>query len=263
MRLVVASLVGALLSVAGAGAAQAGGTWQWRDIVRPKGEVGVDFGLGIGHTPRSFVDQRPGSVTGFGMNLEISAGVGRNIELGFRTGVRMGWDGRVTQADRYGRAFETETYGTANDSWANPELRLRGALIGGGAAELALEGRIYLPLEDGSDVGFMLGVPLMLRLAILRIDTGVFIPVVLHDEALTIISIPVAVWFQVSSTAWLGPMFGLRAVRHGGTSYPFGFGVGTMLSHTVDLRGWIWFPDIGDSQSSRVFGGGVALEIRF
>jgi hypothetical protein len=264
MRLVVASLVVALLVTAGRGAAEAGGTWQWRGIVRPRGEVGVDFGLGIGRAPAAFVGAPgPGTVTGFGMNLEIAAGVGSNIELGFRTGVRMGWDGRVTQADRYGRAFETETYGTAFDSWANPELRLRGALISGGAAELALEGRAYLPLENGSDFGFMLGVPLILRLAILRIDTGVFVPVVLHDETLTIISIPAAVWFQVSSTAWLGPMFGLRAVRHGDTAYPFGFGVGTMLTHTVDLRGWIWFPDIGDSQSSRVFGGGVALEVVF
>jgi hypothetical protein len=256
-----AAVVGGLLAMASAGAAHAGGTWQWRGIVRPQGEVAVDFGLGMGRI--SPPAPGPGSVTGFGMNLEIAAGVGRNIELGFRTGVRMGWDGRVTQADRYGRAFDTETYGTATDTFANPELRLRGALINGGAAELALEGRAYLPLETGSNFGFMLAVPLMLRLAIVRIDTGLFVPVLLGNDTHTVISIPVAVWFQVSSTAWLGPMFGLRAVRREDTAYPFGFGVGTMLSHTVDLRGWIWFPDIGDSQSSRVFGGGVALEVRF
>ena len=264
VRLVIASMAAAVAWSTGAAAAHAAGSWQWRGIVRPNGEVAVDFGLGLGREP---IPPETGSVTGFGMNLEISGGLGRQIELGLRTGIRMGPDGRFTMADRYGRPFDTETYGTTrNDTFANPELRMRGALVSGGAAELALEGRAYLPLENDSKFGFMLAMPLMLRVAIVRIDTGVFFSDVLYDPSYKVVSIPVAVWFQASSTVWLGPLFGLRVVKVGNASYeqyPFGFGLGTMLSHTVDLRTWIWFPDISGSQPSRAFGAGLALEFRF
>lgn len=255
-----------LLALLGTGsavsAAHAAGSWQWRGVVRPAGEVGVDLGLGLGRQPTG----PNSSVSGFGMNLEISGGVGRHIEIGLRTGIRLDDDGRYVQGDRYGRAFDTETYGVGYETFANPELRLRGALISGGAVDLGIEGRAYLPFENGTKFGFMFGAPLILRLAILRIDTGVFVPILLYEPKVTVISIPVAVWFQVSSTLWLGPMLGLRVYKSGGPSseqYPFGFGLGTMLSPMADLRAWVWFPDISDSQTSRTFGGGLAVELRF
>jgi hypothetical protein len=262
MRLVMAAAAAVAWST-GLAAAHAAGSWQWRGIVRPNGEVAVDFGLGLGREPSP-----TGTVTGFGMNLEISGGLGRQLELGLRTGVRMGPDGRYTLADRYGRPFDTETYGSpGTDTFANPELRLRGALVSGGAAELALEGRVYLPVENGSKFGFMLALPILLRVAIVRIDTGLFVSDVLYEpSSLVVVSIPVSVWFQASSTLWLGPLFGLRVVKIGNASYeqyPFGFGLGTMLSHAVDLRTWLWFPDISGPQPSRAFGAGVALEFRF
>ena len=252
----------AALTASTSGVAHAGGTWLYRGIVRPNGEVAVNFGLGMGRDPGL---PTRGTVTGYGLNLEIAGGLGRHMELGLRTGVRMGADGRYTQADRYGRTFDTETYGTAFETFANPELRLRGALISGGAAELGLEGRAYLPIESGSRFGFMLAVPIMLRLGIVRIDTGVFVPMWLEGPDVVIVSVPAAVWFQVSSSFWLGPLFGLRVTKVANASddtYPFGFGMGTMLSYAVDLRGWVWFPDISGSQPSRAFGGGLGLEFR-
>jgi hypothetical protein len=260
-KMVVVLAIAAITALAGSGVAHAGGTWLYRGIVRPNGETAIGFGLGMGREPSP-----TGVVTGFGMNLEIAAGLGRHMELGLRTGVRMGPDGRDTQADRYGRTFDTETYGTAGDTFANPELRLRGALVSGGAAELGLEARAYLPVENGTRFGFMLALPIMLRVAIVRIDTGIFVPILLYDPTITVVSIPASVWFQVSSTLWLGPLFGLRVVKVGNASYeqyPFGFGMGTMLSHAVDLRGWIWFPDIAGSQPSRAYGAGLGLEFRF
>jgi hypothetical protein len=255
VRLVMAAV--AIATLAGPGVAHAGGTWLYRGIVRPNGEVAIDVGLGMGRVP---IDPM-GTVTGFGLNVEIAGGLGRHLELGLRTGVRMGADGRFTQADQYGRTFDTETYGTGGETFANPELRLRGALVRGGAAELGLEARAYLPIENGSRFGFMLALPIMLRVAIVRIDTGVFVPIWLEGPATKVVSIPAAVWFQVSSTFWLGPIFGIR-VYESGEAYPFGFGLGTMLSHAVDLRGWVWFPDISGSQPSRAFGGGLGLEFR-
>lgn len=233
IRLLMAA---AALVASTSGVAHAGGSWQYRGIVRPNGEVAIDFGLGMGRVPSP-----TGRVTGFGLNLEIAGGLGRHMELGLRTGVRMGADGRYTQADRYGRTFDTETYGTAGETFANPELRLRGALISGGAAELALEGRAYLPIENNSRFGFMLALPILLRVGIVRIDTGIYVPIWLEGPDTMIVSIPAAVWFQVSSTFWLGPLFGLRVTKVGNASYeeyPFGFGLGTALSYAVDLRGW-------------------------
>jgi hypothetical protein len=54
-------------------AAHADPPWVYRSIVLPRGEVAVDLGLGLGHQP----DGPPnnGSITGFGMNLALSAGV--------------------------------------------------------------------------------------------------------------------------------------------------------------------------------------------
>lgn len=260
-RWLLASLLALLVAGSAPSSAWAAGSWQWRGVVRPAGEVGVDLGLGLGRRPTG----PNSSVSGFGMNLEISGGVGRHLEIGLRTGIRMDDDGRYVQGDSYGRAFDTETYGVGFETFANPELRLRGALISGGAVDLGLEGRAYLPFEAGTKFGFMFGAPLILRVAILRIDTGVFVPVLIHQPK-PAISIPATVWFQVSSTLWLGPMLGLRVYKYDGVSYqqyPFGFGLGTMLSPMADLRAWVWFPDVSDSQSSRTFGGGLAVELRF
>ncbi len=84
----------------------------------PHGQVAVDIGGGLGHIPD------PDGRTGFGLNLELKAGVGPGLELGIRTGIRADDAGRATQADRYARPFDTETYGTNFDTVANPELHL-------------------------------------------------------------------------------------------------------------------------------------------
>ena len=89
------------------------------------------------------------SIGGFGMNLEIAGGVTHDLELGLRTGVRFDDDGQATQADRYGRPFDTETYGTGFDRMANPELRLRWTVARGSNVLLGLETRAYLPIEAG------------------------------------------------------------------------------------------------------------------
>ena len=35
------------------------------------------------------------------------------------------------------------------------------------------------------------------------------------------------------------------------------------LTHLVDLRTWILFPDISMNEAARTFGAGIALELRF
>ena len=72
------------------------------------------------------------------MNLELRGRRRPRLELGFRMGFRLDDGGQITQADRYGRPFDTETYGTRFDRVANPEIRLRWSMARSYAAELGL-----------------------------------------------------------------------------------------------------------------------------
>jgi hypothetical protein len=252
----------AFVLVAGGAARAQAAEWIFRSITLPRGEVALDLGLGLGHGD----DGNGNSISGFGMNLEIAAGVTHDLELGLRTGVRFDVGGEDTQADRYGRPFETETYGTGHDHVANPEFHMRWAVARGTAAQLGIEVRAFLPVESGSRFGLMFGLPIALRAGAVRVDTGLYVPIIFTDpDTTTIVSVPIHVWIQVSSTLWLGPLFGIRVVNQGGThdEYPLGFGLGTALRHDMDLRTWFLFPNLNGDAAARQFGAGVALQIRF
>jgi hypothetical protein len=243
--------------------AEAASQWIFRGLTLPRGDVALGLGLGLGREPRGATDS---SISGFGMNLEIAFGVTHEVELGLRTGVALGGDGGTTRADRYGRPFETETFGTGTDTLANPELRMCWAVAQGSTVQLGLEGRVYLPVERGTRVGVMFGLPLRLRLGAARIDTGVYVPLLFYDPVRSAISFPVHLWLQASRGLWLGPLLGVRIVNQGSAShneYPLGFGLGVTLASAIDLRTWFLFPDISGDAAARTFGAGVALQIRF
>jgi hypothetical protein len=263
MRWMGATAVALIVSV-WSGAARADAPWVYRSIVLPRGEVAVDLGFGLGHQPDGLPDD--GSITGFGLNLALSAGITHELELGVRTGFRLDNAGQATQADSYGRPFDTETYGTDFDTVANPEVHLRWAVARGSAAELGLEWRAYLPIENNSSFGMMFALPISLRVAgSLRIDTGLYVPIIFSDPTQTVVSFPIHVWIQATRTLWLGPLFGVRVHSGGGPDdqYPLGFGLGDSLTRLVDLRTWILFPDISKNEAARTFGAGLALQLRF
>ena len=243
--------------------AQAAPEFVYRSLTLPRGDVALDLGLGYGHAP---VDPN-GSVDGFGMNLEIAGGVTHDLELGFRTGVRFDDGGQATRADLYGRPFETEDrYGTGGDTVANPELRMTWTVARGAIPQLGLEVRAYLPFENNTRFGVMFGVPLALRLGSVRIDTGLYVPIIFTEPRTTsAVSIPLHIWIQASPTFWLGPLLGLRIESPGGhDAYPLGFGFGSALGRQIDLRAWFLFPDMNrDDHPARTFGVGVGLQIRF
>ena len=251
----------ALAVIFAAARAQAAAEWIYRPLTLPRGDIALDLGLGYGHAP---VDPNR-SIGGFGMNLEIAGGVTHDLELGLRTGVRFDDDGQATQADRYGRPFDTETYGTRFDRMANPELRLRWTVARGSNVQLGLETRAYLPIEAHSRFGIMLGLPVAFRLGSVRIDTGVYVPIIFTEPSTTsFVSIPVHLWIQASPTFWLGPLMGVRINDPSGhNAYPFGFGLGSALARNIDLRAWFLFPDLNRDEAARTFGAGVALQIRF
>ena len=253
------ALVVAAALLALGGTAHAARPFIHRDLVLPRNDVALDLGLGIGHAPAP-----PGpSQTGLGMNLALSAGLGNGVEIGARTGFRLNDEGQYTQADGYGRAFDTETYGTAGDRVANPELHVRWAMARGPSAELGFELRAIIPIESGSHFGMVLGLPVALGTGILRLDTGIYVPIIFQPNTLTIISVPAHLCIQVSPTVWLGPLFGIRVYNWNGgssTQYPFGLGIGSMLSSNLDLRAWFLFPNLDRND---VYGGGIAFQIRF
>jgi len=234
--------------------------WVDRGLVEPRGVWAFNLGLGIGHEP---------NLTGVGLNAEIAVGVTHSLELGFREGFRFGEEGRATQADQYGRLFDTETFGTAFEDVANPEVRLLGSLMRGEVVEIGLEGRVYLPIENGTRAGVMFGLPLALHLGgSVRLDTGIFVPVLFYDPARTIVSIPIALWIQTTSRFWLGPIAAIRFHNDPGsyTQVLLGFGLGYRLGQAADFKAQLVFPRINGAPEqgtgARTFGAGAGLEFR-
>lgn len=223
-----------------------------------------DAGLGIGHHSGPGPDP-----TGPGLNLEGALGVTENLELGLRTGIRFGNDAKATGADGYGRTLWTETYGTGRDTFANPELRIRWVAYSGSVAEVGLDGRVYMPIEDGTRFGVMFGVPLAFHLSdFMRIDTGVYLPTIFSDPASIAITIPGYFWFQVNEKLWLGPMASARflgfnndrAFNHR-NDLLLGFGMGYQVINMLDLKWWALAPDIDDGLHNWGLGFGVQFRI--
>jgi hypothetical protein len=254
-----AAALGAALSISGT-------TWADsvvdRPLTLPTGHWALGVGLGIGH------DERPeplDDITGLGLNLELRGGLTPTMEVGVRTGLRFGTEGRLTQADSFGRTFETETYGVGTDAIANPEISLRVALLRTDVVGLGLEGRVYLPIEDGTEPGIMIALPLHLHLgAAARVESGLYVPIIFTDPRTSVISVPFHVWFQTSPDLALGVLTGVRRYRPGGgTTVPLGVGLNYALSLATDLRTWLLFPNVKGDGATDDFGGGLALELRF
>ncbi len=242
--------------------ANAAPPWVDRHLTLPAGDWAFDFGLGIGHVPAATDD------TGVGINTEMSVGVTPRVELGVRTGIRFGDPPeRGINADAYGRLFDRQTFDAGADTVANPEVRVRGALVRGDVAEVALEGRLVLPFADGTGAGLLFGVPLSFHLGDrVRLDTGPYVPVTFPPRADTEVdlSAPIDLWIQATSRFWLGPMSGVRFERlgrNGGvTDISLGLGLGYQITHALDFKAMFLFPTINNE--SRDFGVGAGVEVR-
>jgi hypothetical protein len=263
----LASFLGAL---ALASPAEAAPPWVDRGITLPRFGLSLDAGLGIAHF--SVPDPAAHSPTGAGLNLEGAFGITSNLEIGLRTGVRLGDDAKFLQADRYGRLFDTETYGTGVDTFANPEFHIRGRLINVHILELGLEGRAYLPFETGTRFGVMFGVPVALHFGgTVRLDTGVYVPVIFYNNTATVVSIPGRLWIQATDRFWLGPITAIH-IYSGPPLVPFsrndadvliGFGLGYQISRFADFKTQLIFPRINGDAAARLFGFGVGIGLNF
>ena len=206
--------------------------------------MALDLGLGLANQP---IDADR-SITGFGLNLEIAFGISHELELGLRTGTRIGGDGEATRADRYGRTSDTETprsptAGRAGQSRGAPALGRRP----GSTLQLGWRDPFISRSRARTRAGVMFGVPLRLRLGAARVDTGIYVPMRLSDPTVRAPSASFHLWIQAGPALWLGPLLGVRIVNQGGAShsvYPLGFGLGLALTRAIDLRTWCLFPNI-------------------
>ncbi len=246
------------------GAAQAAPPWVDRPLTLPGGDWAFDFGLGLGHVPA------PRDDLGAGVNAEMAVGLTSRVELGVRTGLRFGDDfERAINGDYYGRLFDRQTFGAGAEgaeAVANPEVRVRGALVRDRIFELGLEGRVVIPFANGSDAGLLFGVPMAVHLgSIVRLDFGAYVPIVFfpHDTAVAI-HLPIDVWIQATPRLWLGPMTGLAFERvgdnRGSENVSLGFGLGYQITHYLDFKSMFLFPTINNE--SRIFGFGAGIEVR-
>lgn len=242
-----------------ASSAEAAERWVDRPMTLKELVFAGNVGLGLGHAAYA----GGFSATGLGLNLEGALGVTDRFELGIRTGIRFGDDGRLTQADYYGRTLWTETYGTGLDTVANPELRARGVVYSGDVVEVGLDGRVYMPVEPRTRFGLMFGVPLAFHVSdILRIDTGAYLPMLFHRPVAAGLSIPGYFWFQVTEKLWLGPMAQVRLFEIARRSnLLLGFGLGYEVAPSVDLKTMLLLPAIDDGFARRI-GAGVGIEFR-
>lgn len=230
-----------------------------RPMTLHEGVLSLDPGIGIGHVTLPGPD-----INGLGLNLEAAYGITERLEVGLRTGIRFGDDGKATDADSYGRVLQTETWNVANSVIANPEARIRWVAYSGEIAEVGLDGRVMLPVEDHSSFGIMLGVPLAFHVSsLLRIDSGVYLPIQFSDPVGIAVSIPGYFWFQPSEKFWVGPMAALRIYNHrfadDGAHLLLGAGFGYQVHRAIDLKWEFIFPEIDDG---RAFGFGFGAQFR-
>jgi hypothetical protein len=263
MRWVPLALIAPLAILAPSRAAAAP-PWVDRHLTLPGGDWAFDLGLGVSHiqpAPPPYQD-----LSGVGMNAEMAVGLTSRVELGVRTGLRFGdAAARSTQGDSYGRLFDRQTFATGADVLANPEVRVRGALVRESIVELGLEGRVVLPFEPGTAAGVLFGLPLAFHLGDrVRLDVGLYVPIVFfRPTPVTDLAIPVDVWIQATRRLWLGPMTGVRVVHIGDAGegrISLGFGLGYQITHAVDFKAMLLFP--GVNIESRNFGAGAGVQIR-
>jgi hypothetical protein len=244
--------------------------WVERPLSLPTGHAQIQAGFGFGQY--ATVD---GQHVGSGLNLEAALGLPFFGEVSLRSGLRFGDSGKLAGADYYGRLFDHETANLGGDAWANPEIRLRGTLADLKVFAIGLESRFVVPAASGSDFSIAPGLPMMIRIPeVLRIDTGIFLPIAFTSQTDYTVSIPVQLWIQAGEF-FFGPMTGIRISRissttvgpDGGTSsasitrtdIPAGVGFGYTPTSMIDFKAQLYMLRINDSDWSKTVGAGFGM----
>ncbi|WP_394828446.1 hypothetical protein [Pendulispora albinea] len=291
------SLLGSIVSLAlCAKSAYAADPWIARPLTLPPLHLSADVGLGFAQY-RDGVnsDGTYNHSLGSGSNLEAAVGLPILGEVGVRTGARFGDGGKASGADAFGRLFDKQTVGQGPDTFANPEVFLRGTLLDLEMVAIGLDTRFVLPLASDTSTtvpgptpgttqklevndsyfSWVPGVPVRVRIPNLaRIDTGIYIPFQFAEKTIYAVDIPAHLWFQ-SGDIFFGPLVGVRFSHNplvvgdeDKGDIRLGFGGGYTVAGFVDLKAQLYAnsinhePDKGGSWTNTIgFGLGAGINI--
>jgi hypothetical protein len=238
-------------------------------------DAGIGFGQGFSQTIVTGGQPTTGDTgmtLGWGSNLEAAVGLPFLGEVGVRVGVRFG-DAGINAgwglgADHFARLFDPVVDEPGTSTVTNPEIRLRGTLVNLKVFELGLETRAVIPTADGSDFELVPGVPVRIHIpGFARIDTGVWLPVIINNDPSFTIDIPAQLFFQVNQ-AFFGPMTGVRFNHPAGsngdstTDIPAGIAGGYTLGGVLDLKVQVRTERINDVSWTKYIGGGLGVGLR-
>ncbi|WP_394850672.1 hypothetical protein LZC95_24845 [Pendulispora brunnea] len=230
--------------------------WLDRPLTLPSLHASADVGLGFGQhvdIAESAAARETKHSWGSGASMEAAVGVPILGEVGVRTALRFGDGGKSEPAaDRFGRLFDKQTFNgraTGHDTFANPEIFLRGTLVDVNIVAVGLETRFSLPAADDTKFGWAPGIPVRVRIPNLaRLDTGIYVPFVFDDKTIYSFDIPAHLWFQ-SDQLFFGPLVGFRfnhfpvgndQSENEGT-LRIGGGVGYTVLSFIDLKAQAYF----------------------
>jgi hypothetical protein len=277
-RLLPVVLAASLVSLHGAtaradeGSSQPKNPWVDQPLTLKELHFSGDAGLGFG----TYQDGAGNGHVGWGSSFDAAIGLPFLGELGGHIAQRFGNDGVLvgtnaigpTGADHFARLYDPITQEPGSGQFANPEFHLRGTLVPLDVFELGLETRLTVPTTNDSWWAVTPGIPIRIHApGLLRIDTGLWLPVVLTpNQAVYILEIPAQLFVQVGD-AFVGPLTGVRINNIGGnptsTDVPVGVGGGYTFAGILDVKAQLRTERINSGGwASQAFGGGLGVGIR-
>lgn len=252
--------------------------WIARPLTLPTMAMSTDAAIGIGQVtlidPTPLYDTPLGTrMAGTGLNLDAALGLPFQLEVGLNLGIRFGASGALTTANAYGRLFDPLSLhvDSGEQSFANPELRIREAFVDSALVAVGFELRFLPGFAAGSANVLVPGVPLRFRVpGVLRIDTGLNFPVSFSNGNTGGVDIPLAVWFQ-RERFFFGPLSGFfwnnpgSGFEYGGVPSEVdihaGVGLGYTLGGIFDLKAQVLTTRINSSNWANYIGGGVGVGV--
>jgi len=253
--------------------------WLERRLTLPAFAWSAGVALGVGQstsiTPTPTYDTPLGTrLPGAGLDVEAALGLPGGFEVGVRLGIRFGPNGALTNSDAYGRLYEPLSLhvDAGNYSFANPELRIEERLFDHGAGAVAFEARLTPGFANGSANIVVLGTPLRFRVPrLLRIDTGVYVPISFAEFNTWGLELPLAVWLAhenffagpLTGIFWNNPAYGDLATQ----GYPSeldihaGVGAGYTFGRYFDVKAQVLTTRANHSNWANYIGGGAGIDV--
>lgn len=239
-----------------------------RPLSLPAGVVTLQWGAGFAYSTLGSLGFSR-SNGGLGLSFDLSAGLGKHLQLDFGTGLRFS---TLLAADRYGRVFRDDVFQTGNRFIGNPWLKLRYSFLDDGSQpfSVGVEALLQAPIAEASAWSVGVGVPLQLALpsARLRIEGGVFMQFVLSEGATirNVLNVPVRLLLGVSQGFAVGIVSGVQlgnAFRSDATepNVQLGLVLRGRVSASVEISGQAMLPAVSPAGLD-AYGFGLALTHR-